>query len=417
MGIVVGRTSFVYMTYFVLAAFTSSARAQQAVQNLESPPSLFSSDSLLEITFKGPIYTLFQKAPGLPPMSGKQSNDSDLAYEAGSIEYRDTQGRLISLPMEFRVRGNSSQKDCSFPKLSVRFKKETVLTGTLFAGLKSFKIGTHCGDIDGNSGKYKRLRNQLAPNREALAYRILETLEVTTLKARPGRINYVFTDARASDAPQITRNAMFLESDGQLEKRLGAVESFPQETYKLYLENISRSSKKKSPLPGFVDAAEGPKNLVPDQFDQTLLDAAMVYFGNGILYNHDWDLKVFGQNRQTREHPRADYNLWNVMGLVKPDGTFSFAAYDLDLSGVVIWPDRSGTKYIDEAAKVFARKPKVIQAVKARMLAKREAVLSLIQKWDFSYRDPESGKIEEDKSARRAIKRHMEHMFDTLQEL
>lgn len=80
------------------------------------------------------------------------------------IKEFETPGRLTwegrtgkhDLPVLVQLRGNTSQSElqCPFPKMTLHFEKdratdERVSKGTLFDGLKSIGIATHCGGKPG----------------------------------------------------------------------------------------------------------------------------------------------------------------------------------------------------------------------------------------------------------------------------
>src|SRR5256885_10994284 len=88
----------------------------------------------------------------------------------------------------------------------------------MFAGRHAVKIGTHCGEApDGQlTPKYGRWANEKGALREAFVYRLLDTLGVPSLRARPARITYIDGDQTSE------RDAFFLEDDRDAMKRLGA---------------------------------------------------------------------------------------------------------------------------------------------------------------------------------------------------
>src|SRR5205814_9351444 len=63
----------------------------------------------------------------------------------GTLSYTDPSGHVVSLPVQLAPRGHFriQARNCSFPPLRVTFPRDQV-KGTLFAGQKSLKLGTHC---------------------------------------------------------------------------------------------------------------------------------------------------------------------------------------------------------------------------------------------------------------------------------
>ena len=165
-------------------------------------PSLFSSYDVLQVKITAPLQDLFSTSQQKPDYSVR-----------GLFTHGDA-----SADVEITVRGGTSRREseCPFPKLKLRFDKNAP---SVFRDLRTVKIGTHCGDrSDGDlTSRFGRWANEKSPLREAFIYRLLDALDVTSLKARPARITYVDGDRR------IVRNAFFLEDDGPAMKRLGGV--------------------------------------------------------------------------------------------------------------------------------------------------------------------------------------------------
>ena len=66
---------------------------------------------------------------------------------------------------------------------------------SIFSGLQGLRIGTHCGESEGEqlTPEFGRLANEKSPVREAFVYHLLDAMGVPTLRARPARIAYVDT--------------------------------------------------------------------------------------------------------------------------------------------------------------------------------------------------------------------------------
>src|SRR5262249_23627876 len=108
----------------------------------------------------------------------------------GTLSYTDPNvGDVNVTNIEVSGRGNTSfnEGQCEFPKLKLKFHSAKGLpAGSLFDGVKSVKVGTHCGDGTDEvlSVRWGRLQNEHSPIREAFVYRLLEALRVPALKAR-----------------------------------------------------------------------------------------------------------------------------------------------------------------------------------------------------------------------------------------
>jgi hypothetical protein len=263
---------------------------------------LFSSDDVVALTLSAPFNELFQHAR------------AEEGYSvAGTVAYADA-GRNVTIEgVTFGLRGHTSirENECAFPKLKIEFPRDAgagAANGSLFAGLKGIKLGTHCGEStdDSVTPKYGRLPNEHAPWREAAVYRLLDALGVPTLKARAARVSYVYTDAQPGRTPDqgkpIVRNAMLLENDGEALKRLGASSELTEEQ--------------------FTNARE--------RF--TLEDTATLAFAEAMIGNFDWCVRMFKGDAYRCDAPHP---LWNVTAAVGADGRARPVMYDFDVSGMV----------------------------------------------------------------------------------
>src|SRR5690349_14560915 len=140
---------------------------------------LFSAQSPVELTVAAPVQQLFDK--------GKTNEDYTVP---GVVSYHSGSGVVTVPDVEVSIRGNTSKREseCPFPKLKLKFKDGSA-KDSIFAGIDTVKIGTHCGENAGEelTKKYGRLANEKSPWREALVYRLLGAAGVPTLLARPAR--------------------------------------------------------------------------------------------------------------------------------------------------------------------------------------------------------------------------------------
>jgi hypothetical protein len=252
-------------------------------------PSVFSSVSVLQVRLEAPIETLFSASHKNP--------DHEVI---GTLTYTDDSGRPVVLPnVTFAVRGHTSTQpsECSFQKLKAKFAPGDKLDATIFRGMKSIKIGTHCGDRpDTQLTPNGRLANDKAPAREALVYRLLDALDVASLKARPAQITYV-------DGTQtLKRQAMLLEDMNTAIERLGA----DREVDKMHFTNAR------------------------DMFAPP--EAAKLAFGEALIGNFDWCVKWTADDTYRCD---ARQILWNVAALSRTNGRAIPLMYDFDVSGMV----------------------------------------------------------------------------------
>jgi hypothetical protein len=222
------------------------------------------------------------------------------------------------------VRGHTSRRvgECPFPKLKVTVPANHQALRTVLDGQPVLKIGTHCGEAPGGtiSRKYGRLLNEHSPLREAFVYRLLETLGVPTLKVRQARISYVYTDPRPGEQPDqrqaVVRNAFIVEDDDDAMRRMGGTRLIDEK--------------------GFTNAR--------DQF--SVADTALVTFGEAMIGNFDWCLKM---TRDDAYRCNARHPLWNVLAVVSADGSTRPVIYDFDVTGMVAGQHRWFADVYNEA--------------------------------------------------------------------
>ena len=177
--------------------------------------SIFSSEEVVTFSVTGPLQQHFDLAfAGLPdgifpPVREKPWFDGTLTI--GSQE----------IPVELRVRGNSSLQECPFPKMKFKVSRSN-RAGTPFFDAREVKIGTHCAE--GGRGPIGRLRDERATYREALAYELMQILEFVSPRVRRARIDY--HDTTSTNTPgetgwDVTRNAVILDDIEVVAERLG----------------------------------------------------------------------------------------------------------------------------------------------------------------------------------------------------
>jgi len=253
-------------------------------------PTLFSGDAPIAFEIKAPFTDLIAV--------GRETEDYSVTgtVSSGSGGGQDGAGDNVKVAL----RGHTSRREseCAFPKLKLRFN--SVPGEGPFAGVRSIKIGTHCGEEAGDAPtpRFGRLPNERSPYREAFVYRLLDLLRLPTLKARPARITYVDTD---SVQRPLVRNAMLLEDDDDARQRLGADQEIAPES--------------------FSNAREA----------FTAEDTAQLAFAEALIGNFDWCVRMTAD-----DHYRCDARriLWNVMALRGGGRTFPLP-YDFDVSGMV----------------------------------------------------------------------------------
>ncbi len=253
---------------------------------------LFSSYSRVDFSLKAPLQELFAVA----------QEDDDYAV-AATVTYTDGSGRTISIDgVEVSVRGRTSKREseCSFPKLKLRFKDPDAAASSIFSGIKAVKIGTHCGERpDGDlTERFGRWANEKEPLREAFVYRLLNTLQVRSFKARPARITYIDESERP-----LVRNAMLLEDDREAMARLGGTREIDPADFK-----------------------SADRQFAPE-------DTAKLAFAEAMLGNFDWCLKFTADDTYRCDARRP---LWNIVAFAADNGPAIPLLYDFDVAGIIV---------------------------------------------------------------------------------
>jgi hypothetical protein len=125
-----------------------------------------------------------------------------------------------TLDVRVAIRGNTSPKDCAFPKYKVELADKKQAVGTPFQGNKKFRVNSHCGSGGPNdrAGTFQRIQNEISPIREELVYRLLRAAGVPTYRTRLAKISYRDTSAASPMAP-MDRHGLVIESGDVAAKR------------------------------------------------------------------------------------------------------------------------------------------------------------------------------------------------------
>ena len=286
------------------ATLTATAAALIWAGSLHAAPDgpghdgFFDDPSVVAFTIRAPLADLFSRG----------AQDEQFSVPA-TVTLDGAATALGSAALS--VRGNTSRRECPFPKLKLEFDHRS--EGGPFARLHTVRIGTHCGDVPGEqlTADFGRLPNEHSPWREGLVYRMLHAAGVLTSRARPARITYIDTSANGTIVPSpLSRNALIVEDDDDLKQRLDATAR---------IEPADFTSAR-------------------DLFNAA--DTARVAFGEAMIGNFDWCLQLTPD-----DHYRCDARkkLWNVVALRVGNGALP-VLQDFDLAGTVtgrhIWFDR-----------------------------------------------------------------------------
>src|SRR5262245_39169300 len=195
---------------------------------ISAPSALFSSYEPVSLRVEAPFAELFSRA----------KNEPEYAVQ-GTLMTSGSGHDDAKLPVTISLRGHTSRRDteCTFPKLKIDLRQANGADAGVLAGLKTLKLGTHCGEnaADTLTRRYGRLPNERSPFREVAVYRLLDALGIPALRARPAKVTYVYIDSRSAQggegAEPLVRNAMLLEDDDDAIKRLGGTGEIDPEQF------------------------------------------------------------------------------------------------------------------------------------------------------------------------------------------
>jgi hypothetical protein len=255
--------------------------------------SLFSSYDKLDFQLQAPFGELFARS----------AQESGYAVR-GLLSYTAANGEPIVVdPIRLSVRGNTSRKDteCTFPKLKIEFADDPAHDRSIFRGVTTVKIGTHCGEAadEQKLTRLGRFASEKAVIREAFVYRLLDAVGVTSLKARPARITYV--DTGGGRVP-LVRSAMVLEDTSEAMNRLHA-------THEVKVQHFGSAKTDFAPA-----------------------DTAALAFAEAMIGNFDWCLRYTPDDKYRCD---AKNPLWNIAVFAREGGRSLPLIYDFDESGMV----------------------------------------------------------------------------------
>ena len=127
-----------------------------------STSALFSSAEPLTLELEAPLTDLF-------------THDRTADYAVAGALTVTSDGRPARIDgVRVSLRGHTSRREseCDFPKLKIDFPNGSRDTHPLFAGLKSIKLNTHCGEAADSklTPRYGRLPNEHSPRQAFLLH-------------------------------------------------------------------------------------------------------------------------------------------------------------------------------------------------------------------------------------------------------
>ena len=252
----------------------------------------------------------------------RQTNDSTyipstLSFKVGEV--------WDTIPIDIRTRGNFRKKNCTYPPLRIKFKKNEV-AGTLFEGTKSVKVVIPC-----HEGK----SSMELINKEYLCYQLYHPVTDFHLKTRLLDIMLIEEKGKQEKISHV--NGFFIEDDDQLAER-----------------NSAR----------VVDA----ERINPLQLEDT--SALRFDFFQYMIANTDFSTTV----------------VHNAEVLLTEKGRYIAVPYDFDMTGIVnapyatVDPKWEIEKVTQRAYKGYCRNEKVAEYVRQEFISREEAIYQIIDR-------------------------------------
>jgi hypothetical protein len=254
----------------------------------------------------------------------KDRRPESTARYPGIVTVTDERGREQAIKVKLSPRGHFRRmaRNCAFVPLRVELP-EAEVAGTVFAGQTTLKLGTHCQD-DKAYEQYTL--------REYLTYPLFNLVTPRSFRARLARGTYV---DEKSQKPMTTRNAIFIEHENDVARRMGGrIVELPRTEFK--------------------------------DFDAETLNTMMMF--EYMIGNTDFSL----------------YANHNIRFVQDPSKILYPVPYDFDLSGLVhapyAIPDRRfGIRSVlDRLYRGPCRTVDQVEAAAAAFRSKKDAMISLV---------------------------------------
>jgi hypothetical protein len=366
-----------------------------------SPAAVFESTTLLrDVSLSAPLSDLFLRTESAMAKRDVGSGKPSLPTVKGTLRVVNAAGAIETFEnVVVEPRGNSSllPGQCTFSKLTLKFPKST--KGTSLGGLKTIKLGTHCGETDALLARWNRVGNENEPIREALAYAVLRRVGVVSLLARPIEITYTDTSKQQSAVhfPRnpLTRKAFLLEDESTSAKRYGG----------------SVLQKAQDILEGPPDAGDRFKDATSSQIDPA--NVALAVFSEALLDNVDYFVRLWPTDSAVGA--LEGFTNYNVNIITDKDKHRLVEVYDWDTAGWVTGPiDPKGARFPAALARVRAYPAMTTAALGAAIKAYADARDDLYGAVDTLF---STDGAPSDPEGRANIHRHLDDFFGFLMSL
>jgi len=303
---------------------------------------LFNSQKPLNIAFKISIDKI-------------RNSKRDSIYISHKLYYGNDTGRFDSIDVDIKSRGNFRLKECYFPPLWIKIKRDNA-KGTVFEGNKKLKLVLSCRDRKGN--------NELII-KEFLCYKLYEKVTPYSFRTRLAEIT--LTEERRKKNKTFNLKGIFIEDMDKIAKRLRA-----------------------KPLTNVI--------LNPAALNDT--NAFRLELFQFMISNTDWS-SLFQHNAKLIQQGR-DKNIALI--------------YDFDMSGLVNAPYAVVSEINGEQLDVdnvtqrrfrgFCHSPHVMEYVRKEFLSKKEEMLA----------EPDLLKGELSEKEIKGIRNYLKQFFDIIRD-
>ncbi len=266
-----------------------------------------------------------------------KSITTDTVYTPYMMHYKKGNA-WDSIKIEVRARGNFRRKECYYPPLRVKIKKEDA-KGTLFEGSRSLKLVLPCKQVKENSLIMK----------EYVCYQMYEPITKYTFNSRLANIE--FTDLNNKKITGIKFAGFFIEDDDVVAKRHhGKV----VEDLKLHPKSLQDSN-----------------SVRHDMFQYMV---ANTDWSTTFLHN----AKVIQLNESKKYIPLA---------------------YDFDMAGFVSAPYATANETLgissvrERLYRGFCRSEDVMQAIRQEYISKEQTIRDVIKRYENSFEPKEFASI------------------------
>lgn len=184
----------------MIRQFNTLAVVLSAVAILNTPAfaqRMFRSTAPVEVTFTTDLRTLV-----------KDRDSTKLKPHGALMTYKEADGKVVSIPVTLQTRGHfrRQERNCSFPPLSMQFKKKDA-DNTLLQGNTKLKITVNCRPKDDTYEQYVL--------QEYALYRLYQRFSPLYFRTRLAKT--VFKDSLAK-TPDVESWAFFIEDEKEIAK-------------------------------------------------------------------------------------------------------------------------------------------------------------------------------------------------------